>query len=104
MFDGTYCWAGVSDWQGTNVVDIHIGVGQAARRGGIRGELCIHLWLRTLSILEVVGLDFCMCDLFRSFRSVTRRGGACMDGRIGPPRPIVDDPLDAGAKKGTRRE
>jgi len=52
---------------------------------------------------EAVGLDFCMCDLFRSFRSVTRRGGTCMDGRTGPPRPIVDA-LDAGAKKGTRRE
>ena len=31
MFDGTCCWAGVSGWQGTNVVDIHVGAGQTAR-------------------------------------------------------------------------
>jgi len=81
--------------EGTNVVDIHIGVGQATRRGGIREEL----WLKTACFGEVVGLDFDMCAT-RSVSSSRLLGGLVPSGSG------LHWILRAlfWAKKGTRRE
>jgi len=86
MFGGTCCQEGVSDWQartGTNIVDIHVGVDQAAgeKRQNPRRVMAQNLMCSGRLLVWISACATC---------SVPSGYSECMDGKTGPHRAIVD--------------